>query len=57
MVLRKRRELTEQPLGGHGFLRPGQLGDVGAQHLDLADRDLVRCTSPRHDHFQGYHGE
>jgi hypothetical protein len=47
-VLRERGELAEQPLGGFGFVRPGLLGDVGAQRLDLADRDLVRCSRPLH---------
>ena len=49
-MLRERGELPEQPLGGVRLLGPGQLGDVGAQRLDLADRDLVRGTSPLHDH-------
>jgi hypothetical protein len=47
-VLRERGELAEQPLGGIGFIRPGLHGDVGAQRLDLADRDLVRCSGPLH---------
>jgi hypothetical protein len=47
-VLRERSQLAEQPLGGFGFIRPGLLGDVGAQRLDLADRDLVCCSGPLH---------
>jgi hypothetical protein len=46
-MLRERGELPEQTLGGARLLRPGQLGDLGAQRLDLADRDLV--TSLVHD--------
>ena len=48
LVLLERGELAEQALGRVGLLRSGLLGDVGAQRLDLADRDLVRCTSPLH---------
>jgi hypothetical protein len=48
-VLLERGELAEQSLSRVGLLRSGLLGDVGAQRLHLADRDLVRCTSPLHD--------
>jgi protein-disulfide isomerase len=48
-VVCERGELAEQPLRGLSLFRSGLLGDVGAQRLDLADRDLVRCTSPLHD--------
>ena len=48
-MLRERGELAEQALGRGGVLRSGLLGDVGAQRLDLADRDLVRGTGPLHD--------
>ena len=48
LVLRERGELPEQALGGVGLVRPGLLGDVGAQRLDLADRDLVACVFPPH---------
>ena len=46
--MRERGELAEQPLGGFGFILPGLLGNVGAQRLDLADRDLVRCSGSLH---------
>jgi hypothetical protein len=50
-VVRERRELAQQALGGCRLVRPGLLGHVGAQRLDLADRDLVGSTSrPLHDH-------
>ena len=56
LVLRERGELPEQPLGSVGISGPASSDDVGAQRLDLADRDLVRGTSPLHDHAPGYHG-
>jgi hypothetical protein len=55
LVLPERGKLAEQPLRGFSIVWPGLLGDVGAQRHDLTDRDLVRRTSPLHDHVFGYH--
>jgi hypothetical protein len=54
LVVRERGELPEQALGSIGFIRPGLLCDVGAQRLDLGDRDLVRRTGPLHRSGVGY---
>jgi hypothetical protein len=56
LVLRERGKLAEQPLRGFSLVWSGLLGNVGAQRLHLTDRDLVRRTSPLHDHVFGYHG-